>query len=272
MAVAWVVGLGRYAWGDTVLDSRYAAIVGRGTARILFRLGILWPAVPLFLWAACSSSRPPLASWPRTFSSASATDRPCERAERAFLRDLRAAEPIPRLVAHHSWITYYYHRALEGYLRQLRDAGIAPYDRLPPDPSFRVRTLRPEPTEVHEIDWEGDGGKVLGPDAYLSFDLDQPEFVSGLRFRFSLVDPGGMLPAVKVRWQSDTRRELRQYNCLYGSTTGEEAEIVVYIDDWISRVVFIPNNRVSSFRMSSIELLPETGQSGPITKSPPRRD
>jgi len=25
MAVAWVVGMGRYAWGDTVLDSRYAA-------------------------------------------------------------------------------------------------------------------------------------------------------------------------------------------------------------------------------------------------------
>ena len=26
------------------------------------------------------------------------------------------------------------------------------YDRLPPDPSFRGRTLRAEPTEVHEID------------------------------------------------------------------------------------------------------------------------
>ncbi len=115
---------------------------------------------------------------------------------------------------------------------------------------------------------------MLGPDAYLSFDQDQPEFVSGLRFRLSLVDPSGMLPAVKVRWQSETRgEELQLYNCPYGSTTGDEVTLVVYIDDWISRVVFIPNDRVSSFRMSTIELLlPENGQSGPITKSPPRRD
>ena len=98
---------------------------------------------------------------------------------------------------------------------------------------------------------------MLGPDAYLSFDLDQPEFVSGLRFRFSLVDPSGMLPAVKVRWQTDSRRELGLYTCPYGSTTGDEVVLVVYIDDWISRVVFIPNDRVSSFRMSIIELLPE---------------
>ena len=53
---------------------------------------------------------------------------------------------------------------------------------------------------------------------------------------------------------------------------GDEVVLVVYIDDWISRVVFIPNDRVSSFRMSIIELLPENDQSGPITKSPPRRD
>ena len=144
-------------------------------------------------------------------------------------------------------------------MRQLRDAGIAPYDRLPPDPSFRVRTLRPETAEVHEIEWQGDGGRILGSDASLSFDLDQPEFVSGLRFRFSLVDPGGMLPAMRVRWQSDTRGDLQHYNCLYELTTGAEAEIVVYIDDWISRIVIVPNNRVSSFRMSNIELLlPET--------------
>ena len=131
-------------------------------------------------------------------------------AERSFLRDLRVAQPIPRLVAHHSFVTYNFHRPLERYLRQLRDAGIAPYNRLPPDPSFRKRALRPESADVHEIDWQGDGGRILGPNAYLSFDLDQPELVSGLRFKFSLVDPGGMLPAMYVRWQSDTTRELHQ--------------------------------------------------------------
>ena len=194
-------------------------------------------------------------------------------AERAFLRDLRAAQPIPRLVAHHAWVTYYDHVRLEGYLRQLRDAGIEPYNRLPPDPSFRMRTLHADPALVHEIDWDGDGGRILGPDAYLKLDLDKPEFVSGLRFRFSLVDPSGMLPATRVRWYSDTAPGIRQYNCRYGSTTGEEAEIVVYIDDKISQVLILPNNRLSSFRISHIELLlPETGQNGPSTKSPPPSD
>ncbi|MGD0041062.1 MAG: hypothetical protein ABSE84_11700, partial [Isosphaeraceae bacterium] len=165
----------------------------------------------------------------------------------------------------------WYHERLERYLRQLRDAGIPPYNHLPPDPSFRVRTLGPEPTEVVGIDWNGKGGKILGPNAYLRFDLDEPQLISGLRFRFSLVDPSGMMPAVRVRLQSDTKSELQHYNCRYESTTGEEAEILVYVDDRISRVLLVPNNRVSSFRMSSIELLlPETVPNGPITKGPER--
>jgi hypothetical protein len=181
-------------------------------------------------------------------------------AERDYRRDLLNAKPIPRLVAHHSWVTYYYHDRLADYLRQLRDAGIAPYDRLPSDPSFRARALCAAPNVVHEIDWQGDGGRILGPDAYLRYDLDKPEFTSGLRFRISLVDPSGMLPAMRVRWQSDTKPGLQQYICRYGSTTGEEVEIVVYIDDRISRLLFLPNNRDSSFRISKVELLlPESG-------------
>ena len=94
-----------------------------------------------------------------------------------------------------------------------------------------------------------------------------------MRFRFSFVDPGGMLPAFKIQWQSDTEPQLQRYSCPYNSTTGEEVEVVVYIDDWISRVVIVPNNRVSSFWMSRIDLLlPKTGQNGPSIKSPPGRD
>jgi hypothetical protein len=176
-------------------------------------------------------------------------------AERAFLRDLHANQPIPRLVAHHAWITYYYHDQLEGYLRQLRDAGITPYNRLPSDSSFHVRTLGSEPALIHEIAWDGNGGKVLGPDAHLQFNLTKPEFISGLRFRLSVADPDGMVPAVKVRWYSETKTALQQYNCHYESIKGQETEITVYIDDLISKVLILPNNRPSTFRISRIELL-----------------
>ena len=60
---------------------------------------------------------------------------------------------------------------------------------------------------------------------------------------------------MKVRWYSDTKSALQQYNCHYESTKGEEAEIIVYIDDTISQVLILPNNRPSTFRMSKIELL-----------------
>ena len=270
MAVAWVVGMGRYAWGNTIFDSRYAAasvvaLVGSYFVWELHGPPFLVPLGRMLFFTAAAGF---LAA---NFQLGYLHGRTLRDAERAFLRDLRAAEPIPRLVAHHSWVTYWYYGQLEQYLRQLRDAGIPPYNRLPPDPSFRVRSLGPEPTEVVEIDWNGNGGRILGPDAYVRFDLDRPEFISGLRFRFSLVDPGGMMPAVRVRLQSDTKPELQHYNCRYVSTTGEEAEIIIYVDDRISRVLLFPNNRVSSFRMSSIELLlPETDLNGSITKNPGR--
>jgi hypothetical protein len=126
---------------------------------------------------------------------------------------------------------------------------------LPPDPSFIVQALALRPTEIVGIDWTGDGGKILGRGASLRFDLDPPRFISGLRFRLSVVDPDDMMPAVRVQLRSETRRELLYYNCRYESTTGEEAEILVYVDDRISRLLIYPNNRVSSFHISSLELL-----------------
>ncbi len=260
LGVAWVVGMGRYAWGDTILDSRYAAssIVALAGSYFVWEFYGLLPLIPLGRMVFFTAAAGFLAANLQLGVNQGIRLRD---AERAYLRDLRAAQAIPRLIAHHSWVTYYDHNRLEGYLRQLRDAGVAPYDRLPPDPSFPVATLSAPPTLVHEIDWQGDGGRVLGPDAYLQFDLDKPEFVVGLRFRFSLVDPGGMLPATKVRWYGESSREFRQYNRHYGSATGEEQEFVIYIDDKISRVLILPNNRVSSFRMSKIELLlPESNQ------------
>jgi hypothetical protein len=254
LGVAWVVGMGRYAWGDNVLDSRYAAtsVVGLIGAYFVWELHGPRSLVPLGRMLLFTAAAGFLAANLQQGVRQGVIQRD---AERGFLRDLQSGQPIPQLVAHHAWVTYYHHVRLEGYLRQLRDAGIAPYNRLPPDPSFRVRTLHPVPAGVHEIDWDGNGGRILGPDAYLKFELEKPELVSGVRFRFSLVDPDGMLPAMRVQWYIDTPPAGRQYNCRYESTTGEEAEIVVYIDDTISQLRIRPNNRVSSFRLSKIELL-----------------
>ena len=268
LAVACVVGTGRYMWGNAILNSRYAAL----SVVVLIGSYFVWelygarPLVPLGRMLLFTAAAGFLAANLQQAVREGVTHRD---AERAFLRDLLAHQPIPRLVAHHSWVTFYDHVRLAGYLRQLRDAGIKPYDRLPLDTSFRTRTLHVDAASVREIDWDGAGGRILGPAASLKLDLEKPEFASGLRFRFSLVDPNDMLPAMRVRWYSETEAAIQQHSCRYGFTMGEESEIVVYIDDKISQLVILPNNRPSSFRISQIELLmPETGQIGPSGKSP----
>jgi hypothetical protein len=254
LGIAWVVGMGRYAWGDVMLDSRYAAtsvavLIGSYFVWELHGLRAFVPLGRIILFTIVTAF---LAANLQQGVRQGVTQRD---AERGFLQDLRAALPIPRLVARHAWVTYYYHDRLEGYLRQLRDAGISPYDQLPTDSSFQVHALSSESASAHQIEWDGERGRVLGPDAYLQFNLDKPEFISGLRFRFSLADPSGMMPTMKVRWYNFTKGELQQYNCHYESMTGEEAEIVVYVDDMISNLLILPNNRASTFRMSRIELL-----------------
>jgi hypothetical protein len=259
MGITWVVGMGRHAWGDVMLDSRYAAtsvavLIGSYFVWEIHGLRALIPLGRIFLFTIATAF---LAANLQQGVRQGVMQRD---AERAFLQDLRAALPIPQLVAHHAWVTYYYHDRLEGYLRQLRDAGIAPYDQLPTDSSFQVYALSSEPAFAHQIEWDGHDGKVLGPDAYLQFDLVKPELISGLRFRFSLIDPSGMMPTMKVRWYNETKAEFQQYTCHYESTTGQETEVIVYIDSTISKVLILPNNRASTFRMSRIELLLPPGR------------
>ena len=176
-------------------------------------------------------------------------------AERAFLRDLQAASRSPgsllimpgsRTITTSNWKGIYVN-------------SVMPASRLTIDcplthPSGCAPWLR-EPALVHEIDWDGNGGRILGPDAYLRFDLDKPEFVSRLAVSFL----AGRSRRHAARHESSMvqrhQRRLQQYNCRYESATGEEAEIIVYIDDTISKVLIFPNNRPSTFRMSKIELL-----------------
>ena len=252
--IAAVVGKGRYEWGNVILDSRYSAMAVTGLiasyfAWELYGSHILVPLGRMFLFVTAAGFLH--ANLQLGVQQAVAR----RDAERAFLRDLHAHQPIPRLVAHHAWVTYYYHDQLERYLRQLRDAGMVPYDQLPSDATFPIRTLDVELVTAHQMEWDGNTGIVLEPDAYLQVNLDKPRFVAGLKFKFLLLDPSGTMPALKVRWYSEKEADFRQYNAPYDLAAEEESEIVVYIDDTISQVLILPNNRPSRFRISKIQLL-----------------
>lgn len=258
LIVAAAVATGRYQWGNAILDSRYAALSVTGLIASyfiweLYGMRALVPPGRMFLFIT-------VAGFLHSNLQLGVRQAVARRdAERAFLHDLHAKQPIPRLVAHHAWITYYYHDHLERYLRQLRDAGIPPYNQLPLDSTLSTSTLSFESVTTHQVDWDGDTGTVLGPDAYLQFDLNKPQFITGLKFRFSLLEPAEIVSALKVQWYSQSKAQLQQYIAPYSPSAGNEAKVLVYIDDTISKLLILPNNCPSTFRMSKIELLRPAG-------------
>jgi hypothetical protein len=254
LTVATIVGITRYQWGNALLDSRYSAMSATGLIasyfvwelygmRSLLRLGrmFLVMIVTCFLHANLQLG---------VQQAVVKRD-----AERAFLQDVHRKVPVSQLVAHHAWITYYYHDQLAKYLDQLRSAGISPYDQLAANPTFSTRTLDAQALIAYQIAWDGTTGIASGFNSYLQFNLEKPQFVSVLKFRFMLLDPANELPALRVRWYSQTQARLQQYNAPYNLTAAKHNEVVVYIDDTISNVSILPNNQPSTFQISNLQFM-----------------
>ena len=116
LGVAWVVGMSRYGWGNAILDSRYSAmsvvaLIGSYFIWELHGLRSLIPLGRMFLFMTATGFLHANLQLGIQYAVIR------RDAERAFLRDLQANQPIPRLVARHAWVTYYYHDQLERYLR-----------------------------------------------------------------------------------------------------------------------------------------------------------
>lgn len=76
-----------------------------------------------------------------------------------------------------------------------RDTAI---DLLPPDPRFREVRLPLTPSATHNVEWDGKAGRATGIRPFLAFDLDKPEFVCGLRIKYSSTNPEGLNPYFQV--------------------------------------------------------------------------
>jgi hypothetical protein len=178
--------------------------------------------------------------------------------QEAFLVDVRAGMPIPRLIGRHYLNICYRHDVLEGCLRLLRDRRHGDYARIAPDPAFRrVRLIAPAAT-MKGATWDGQRGRATTDAPELTFNLDRPTPIAGIRMTYSTVNPGGWVPIFVVAFRAvdlENGRSWRILDHLYLKADGRASDMRFWFDATVDRVQIRPDVRPCDFTLSDVELL-----------------
>jgi hypothetical protein len=256
LVLALAMGVARASWGrDSLLYPRFAVV----SAPLMFGVYFIWeccgPArwiglgrMILFTIVACNLSL-------SNNIGAESTWRKEESLQ--FERGVRNGVSIPRLVSKYARATNHHQDELEAWLKDLRNSKIGNYRFLPPDPKFREIRLRLTPVAVHNVQWDGRAGRATGERPFLVFDLEKPEFVCGLRIRYSSTNEEGFNPYFEVFMHEPERPpglgidKYMQRNL----PTGREIDVPVWIYKTIDRIRVHPDKRPCDFTISEIVLL-----------------
>ncbi len=176
----------------------------------------------------------------------------------AFENDVRNGMPIPLLVSKYASLTHHDHEKIEYYLKALRDARIGDYRYLPPDPLYRELQIPLDPVALNHVEWQGKSGRATGNRPYLAFDIGEPQFVCGLRIRYSSTNPEGLNPYFELF----TRNSLleadfgkRRYLHVDLPSDGREVDVPIWLFDTIDQIQIHPDKRPCDFTISSVTLL-----------------
>ncbi len=118
------------------------------------------------------------------------------------------------------------------------------------------------------MQWDGRAGRATGERPFLVFDLEKPEFVCGLRIRYSSTNEQGFNPYFEVFMHKPERPagvETERY--MQGSLpTGKEVDVPIWIYKTIDRIRVHPDKRPCDFTISEIVLLlPESDSEHRLT-------
>jgi hypothetical protein len=253
---ALAIGVSRTAYGTNYLFyPRFAAV----SVPLMFGVYFVWECcgpsrwiglgrMILFTMVACNL---PL----NNIIGAEPTWRKAESLR--FEQDVRDGVSIPRLVSKYGGATNHDHGKLEAWLTHLRNSKIGNYRYLPADPKFKEVRLRLTPTAVRNVTWDGRAGRATGKRPFLVFDLEKPEFVCGLRIRYSSTNEQGFYPYFEVFMHEPQRPPglgLDRY--WQGSIpTGKEVDVPIWIYKTIDRIRIHPDKRPCDFTIAEIVLL-----------------
>ena len=185
LAILLVAGYSRATLGPAYLFGSRYAIASVPTLLCLY-----------FVWEFCGPAALKAPGRMVLFSLALSTlslnwwiglDEFASRSEEHFKseRDVLAGVSIPEIVSRY-WNTIYYSEdKLEVCLKDLRDAQLGEYRNLPPDPPLVKVPLALDPVDSHNLEWKGGAGRGTGAQPYVTFDLKDPTYVTGVRIRYS---------------------------------------------------------------------------------------
>ena len=151
-------------------------------------------------------------------------------------------------------------------MKDLRDLKIGDFRYLPPDPTFRESRLALEPTETHNLTWNGADGRVTARQPYLTFALKKPTYLCGLRIKYSNQNNGGYIPYFQVRWRDSRRGEKFADHWYHHSqlpVNVREREIPVWIYATVNEIQIIPDIRPCDFSISEVMLLLPDSEASP---------
>ena len=256
LLTALALGVSRASWGrDYLFYPRFAAV----SAPLMLGVYFVWECcghsrwiglgrMILFAIVACNLSLSNMIGAEPTWRT--------EESLR-FERDVQDGVSIPRLVSKYGRPTHHDHNRLEAFLKDLRNAQVENYRNLPPDPRFKEVRLRLTPTAVHNVQWDGRAGRATGERPFLVFDLEKPEFVCGLRIRYSSTNQQGFNPYFEVFMHEPLRpREFGIDKYMQRTLpTGKQIDVPIWIYKTIDRIRVHPDKRPCDFTISEIVLL-----------------
>jgi hypothetical protein len=129
-------------------------------------------------------------------------------------------------------------------------------------PPTRVVNLPVTPTAVNQLVWKDGVAKCTGNDPYLSFSLDRPASVRGVRL--TLAYEAGESPfRFRMYWKESARNPYTEQERCVSLELGEKPGprvLTVPVNDTIDAFQIHPDDKPCVFRLGQIELLAMPGQ------------
>lgn len=258
-ALAVATGWGRSGGGPTAgLQPRYATLAAPALAvaylafarfgsRVASRL------VPMVFFAGFC-----VLFWPNA-EEALRAGRGAKEHSNAFDQDLKAGEPLYRLVHRHVPWLHPSQQATHDYLDMLRAAGVGKFREIRPDPPFEERPVELHPGDIRLASWDDQTNEIRasGVDPWVRFDLKAPARVAGVRIRYDHENDAGAPARFRLAWRSDGQFDFppdQQYGD-WNLPTGRDQTTTVWIEQTISQIRIQPDNRPCRFRIHELTLL-----------------
>lgn len=177
--------------------------------------------------------------------------------------DVKAGSPPYVILRRYTPFVNFSQDSLTRYLPMVREARLAGFGSLGPEPAYRVVPVPVEPRSVAGATWQDGTATTTGPEPMLVFALPEPVFVAGIRIHYSHRNETRSAARFQAFWKRDDqpRFDPGQGYANWALSTGEDRETVVWIGETIQQFALRPDDRPSTFRIDAIDLLvPDAAQ------------